>query len=235
MFKLNSEKSKQSNRRLKTVKTSVIISALMLAFSIVCYSATAYAWFQCQIYSNNNVIKTNFYSIDVTIIDSNNKQVLPNSERKYELEGEKTYSVSLKASGAEKGYCIIFYNGEKKYTSNISNNEELNFKIIPKATTEYSFEANWGTPVTDVEIDFVENGDTIGTTNPKASHNSGNAVLESQKEIPHLEKIKPSEESSTIVSDSYTQSKETQPQTEENQPSSNEFEASFQETSENAS
>ena len=167
---------KHSAKHTPGMSRKVMVVLTTLIIGVVCYSVTAYAWFQANIASSGNVIATATFDVAVEIPDAASV-----SDGVYHLEKGKSYQVTLKRTGEANGYCVIQGN-QNTWCTELIGADAFTFTLNPEADGEYSFTATWGTPSKDSGL--IANGSTIGqlVVNQPVEESSGLQESESAEQ-----------------------------------------------------
>lgn len=159
-YKARHRTEKESDKLLR----KIIITGVIFAAGIICYSATVFAWFQAGISNNGNMIKATNFSVLVTVKNEADEPVRPEANGSYKLEGNTAYSITLTGGGnAKNGYCKISGGKVTLYTANIQEqgNRSMTFSYVPASGGDYIFTACWGTAPQD-SGELVADGSNIG-------------------------------------------------------------------------
>ena len=141
----------------------IIITGVVFAAAVICYSATVFAWFQAGLLNTGNTIKAAEFSVSVSVKDEADNPVWPAANGKYALIKNTAYSITLTGDGnAENGYCIISDgNNVTLYTANIQEKGSIKFSYVPASGGDYIFTACWGTAPEDAG-ELITDGSEIG-------------------------------------------------------------------------
>lgn len=151
-------------KHLHYLRKLIVITVVV----VLCYSFTAYAWFQASFVSTDNSITAGTFNLAVSVT-SNETSVSPDANNTYTLSKGTEYTITLTASGGAKGYCTIEGGTTTYNTAQIAPDDTFTFTLIPDAEAGYTFEAHWGTPAqVDIQLNAI-----IGTpTDPGDTTNS---------------------------------------------------------------
>lgn len=140
----------------------IIITGVVFAAAVICYSATVFAWFQAGLSNTGNTIKAARFSVSVSVKNEADNPVWPAANGKYELIKNTAYSITLTGIGtAENGYCKISDGNVTLYTANIQEKGSIKFSYVPENRGYYTFTACWGTAPED-EGELITDGSEIG-------------------------------------------------------------------------
>lgn len=141
----------------------IIITGVVFAAAVICYSATVFAWFQAGLSNTGNTIKAAEFSVSVSVKNEADNPVWPEANGKYELIKNTAYSITLTGGGnAKNGYCIISDgNNVTLYTANIQETGSITFSFVPETGGNYTFTACWGTAPEDAG-ELITDGAVIG-------------------------------------------------------------------------
>lgn len=201
---------KHEKIREKAILTRLVVFATVVVICLLSMGITAFAYFTCNISTNNNVIKAAKFETRVTINlnDANGADVMVNtSDYKShwaKLDAGKTYYVTIKHTSKSQvgtGFAIVeIENGDAKYhTQQIAKDdngtsETIAFYLKPNADTKVTFHSHWGTSSyypgfkqSNAE-EYIENGETVSITlpnvpglNPANKQSKANVPLKSSK------------------------------------------------------
>ena len=142
----------------------IIITGVVFAAAVICYSATVFAWFQAGLSNTGNIIKAAEFSVSVSVKDEADNPVWPAANGKYALIKNTAYSITLTGGGnAKNGYCKISDGNVTLYTANIQKqeNKSITFSYVPENSGDYTFTACWGTAPEDAG-ELITDGSEIG-------------------------------------------------------------------------
>ena len=157
----------QSNNEKLTDKAfmrTFICSVLTILVCMVAIVSTSFAFFTDSLDSEKNVIKTATYSVAVHSADAENNELTPNENGKYSCEANKTYTVTLTATGeASKGYAVVFVeitgkNSDIYYSSVLKHGDTVSFNITRTENFDFYVRGIWGEYDGS---DYFNDGDTI--------------------------------------------------------------------------
>ena len=130
----------------------IIITGVVFAAAVICYSATVFAWFQAGLSNTGNTIKAAEFSVSVSVKNEADNPVWPAANGKYALIKNTAYSITLTGIGtAKNGYCKISDGNVTLYTANLQEqeNRSMTFSYVPENSGYYTFTACWGTAPED--------------------------------------------------------------------------------------
>ena len=153
---------KESDKLLRKIIRKIIITGVIFAAGIICYSATVFAWFQAGLSNTGNTIKAAEFSVLVTVKNEADEPVWPDSDGSYALDRNTAYSITLTGDGnAKNGYCKISGGDVTLYTANIQEKRSIKFSYVPASGGDYIFTACWGTAPEDAG-ELITDGSEIG-------------------------------------------------------------------------
>ena len=124
----------------------------------VCLCSATYAWFTQSIsHSGNTIQSAGECLLAVTVDDGVN--VIENVEGTLELEGGKTYRVTLSLpKNSSSGYVILSTNAESYYTNYIIKHDSdvektIFFDLVVTQTQNVDFDIHWGIYSGDCSVD----------------------------------------------------------------------------------
>lgn len=147
-------KNHAAEKKSPTIR-KLVKSVIVFAVGLICYSVTAFAWFQASVQNSGNVIQAAEYLVRVSVC-AEGAEPEP-CEGKILLKANTKYTVYIEALGdASTGYCRID-DGKTVYnTENISKGQTLAFIVLPAEDTVFTFEGVWGTaPHVDIRYGSV--------------------------------------------------------------------------------
>lgn len=157
-YKARHRTEKESDKLLR----KIIITGVIFAAGIICYSATVFAWFQAGLSNTGNTIKAAEFSVSVSVKDEAAASVWPEANGSYQLKENTAYSITLTGDGnAKNGYCKISGGDVTLYTANIQEKGSIKFSYVPASGGDYIFTACWGTAPQD-SGELVAEGSNIG-------------------------------------------------------------------------
>lgn len=147
-------------------------SILGICLCLICICGMTWAWFSASISAPAQKMTAAYYEITVESVMDGDAAIAAEKDG-YNLEADKLYRVTLKASGSVKecgGYCLI-ENKEaaiKLYTSSIMPENSLVIEITPTVSGIYTFTGVWGSIPTGTEniIQGVETDSEASTASP---------------------------------------------------------------------
>lgn len=174
---------KTEKKHLNYLRKLIVITVVV----VLCYSFTAYAWFQASFVSTGNTIAAGTYQVSITITepDSTGSIFFQGSAEKdslatVTLNANTSYTVTLTNATVTTGYCVISAGTQQWTTAQISP-DGLTFTLVPDATGDYTFEAHWGTPAqVDIQLNAIigtptDPGDTTNPSDDSDGQSVGDA------------------------------------------------------------
>ncbi len=121
----------------------LVPSVIGMACCCICLVSATFAWFTASVNTGAATIQSAGYTVTAAV--SSNGTALTAADGKYSLEADKSYSVTLTASGAYKngGYCIVKAGDAEYYTDQLASGSSITFTIRPAADGEYTFIGSW--------------------------------------------------------------------------------------------
>ena len=140
-------KSTSAKTTEKVFAQSLAVSVFSLLLCMVALCSVTWAWFSASVSSGTNNIQSAY--CDVTVSVKNNDTPADLTDGKYVLLKDKTYTITLTATGnAQNAYCILNIKDTSYYTQHIplqSGDKTMTFTLKFSADTPVEIITRWGT------------------------------------------------------------------------------------------
>lgn len=180
-MKNNKKPDTGDNIKMIKIQTSLTVLILTLVITVLCFSASTYAWFTMNVQSIENKISAASFSIDVLSITDSENNAVSAENGQYNLKKDVRYYVTIKGSGNTKGYCTVSHGEVNQYTQAFQPDEQITFSIVPDMYVAYSFIANWGNP-SKIDFNNVSGSNTLNF-NESSSLSGANDKIPSNTDI----------------------------------------------------
>ena len=161
----------------KAFSRFIFMSVLTIVLCIFGLCGTTYAWFTASTDSNENVVKSGVFELDIRITDPLGAEVSANRNARgnatYSLGAETTYTVTLSVSDkttVSRGYCTVYVNDDAYNTETIHRTagEPYVFTIeTAHSGATVSFDVSWGQTMEQHES--IESSGNIDVAEPIAA------------------------------------------------------------------
>lgn len=142
---------KNSNLTDKAFMHSITVSVISILFCLIALCSATFAWFNQEIKSTDNSIKSGNCTVTVIVTEAGNESAVltPDSNGTYKLLGGTEYNISISAVGTVKSsYCLFLISTDEYYTEQISTSEpenKISFTLKFANTTDIEIITRWGT------------------------------------------------------------------------------------------
>lgn len=145
----------------ENIVRQLLPSVIGIIICMVCMAGMSLAWFNANVQTGLQDIKTASYNISVSVKDLTNGGTEVNSNNGvYELKAQTQYEILLTAGGnASTGYCRMISDSVSGCSDAINNGDSLKFYLIPDNDGNYTFESVWGSYSGET---VIKNNGTIG-------------------------------------------------------------------------
>ncbi len=147
LFSLRKHGKKEN--RCDRLTNLLLPSVLGIIFCSVCLASGTFAWFTASQTTATQTITAANYTVETTVYDGAGN--IESVKGNYNLESNKTYTVTIKAIGsASTGYCIVSLGGtdihtEQFPTQDRADKKSLTFTLEINQAVNMEIVAQWGT------------------------------------------------------------------------------------------
>ncbi len=158
----------KENPNEKALKQSIVISALGIVFCMISLCSVTWAWFNINVSSSANSIRSSYY--DLSVLVTNENAVVDAVDGKYVFLKDKEYQIKITANGtAETAYCALNINGNEYYTDKIPTRSIVidDLPVENNITFTLRFTDN------DTEVEFIPCWGAVNKANTEIRFKNG--------------------------------------------------------------